>query len=81
MRSKNVGEFPGMLVALSDLVFFVGAALARIGSGLIWVPVTSKRFSAVPSGVHVSRVTSGAVVLAVSEFTSFGRTTRIRLIE
>ncbi len=76
MRSRNVGELPGILVVLfvpeSD-----GAAMAAVGSGLTCSAVTSRRLSEVPSGVHVISVSIGLVVLYTSLLTWVGCTTSV----
>ena len=76
MRSKNVGELPGILVVLLDPVS-LGAAVAAVGSGLTCSAVTSRRFNDVPSGVQVIRVSIGLVVLYTNLLTWVGCTTSV----
>lgn len=62
MRSRSVGELPGIVesVVLDAAVSGAGAALA--GSGLTCSAVTNNRLIDVPIGVHVIKVKIGLVV-------------------
>lgn len=73
-RSRNVGELDGIWVALLDEVL-VSVLVAELGSGLTWSAKTSRRLSAVPSGVQVISVMRGLSVPTASALTSVGLTT------
>ena len=75
MRSRNVGELDG--ISLADDESVDSAAFAALGSGLTCLPKTSRRLSAVPSGVQVTSVISGALTGSVRAETSVGLTTLV----
>lgn len=82
-RSINVGEFDGIVAESLLLELLVDELVDSVdssGSGLICSPKTSKRLSAVPSGVHVMSVTYGLSLPIKSALTSVGLTTCVRVI-